>query len=261
MIIYKITNKENGKMYIGQTINSIEDRWHRHCSDAMNNILDTHFARAIRLYGIDNFSYEIIDTASTQEELTAKEQYWIRYYNSVNEGYNETDATYKSGGNTYKKKTEEELKVIKEKISQSKLGGNNPNATGVKCRNINTNEEYHFGSQSEMQSFFNETNHQFCSRRCRGEISCLYKNEWMIAYENQDYNLDFHIKGETRRKGSQIIFTDLEAHKSYTFRSYREAERELLKLGYCNIPSRARMARIAKGETQQLPQFRFELTE
>ena len=72
MIIYKITNKENGKMYIGQTINSIEDRWHRHCNDAMNNILDTHFARAIRKYGKENFTIEEIDTASSQDELNKK---------------------------------------------------------------------------------------------------------------------------------------------------------------------------------------------
>ena len=66
MIIYKITNIQNGKMYIGQTINSLEDRWKRHQSDALNNVIDTHFARAIRYYGVDNFITEIIDTAETQ---------------------------------------------------------------------------------------------------------------------------------------------------------------------------------------------------
>jgi hypothetical protein len=44
-------------------------------TDAMHNILDTHFARAIRQYGPTNFSYLIIDTAQTQEELNQKEQY------------------------------------------------------------------------------------------------------------------------------------------------------------------------------------------
>ena len=81
MIIYKITNKQNGKMYIGQTINSLEDRWKRHQSDALNNIIDTHFARAIRYYGVDSFIVEIIDTAETQKELTEKEYYWIHQYN------------------------------------------------------------------------------------------------------------------------------------------------------------------------------------
>ena len=54
MYIYKITNKINNKMYIGQTIRPVEDRWKRHINDALNNILDTHFARAIRYYKPEN---------------------------------------------------------------------------------------------------------------------------------------------------------------------------------------------------------------
>ncbi len=194
MIIYKITNLINNKVYIGQTINSLSQRFNRHKNDALNNILDTHFARAIRYYGIDNFKAEVIDTATTQEELTQKEQYWIQYYDSVNTGYNETDAISKCGGNTYKSKTPEEIKQIGNKIRQSKLGGKNPRATGVKCKNIYTNEEYHFDSQSEMQAFFNETNHQFISRRCLKQVKCLYKNTWLIAYEQDEYIKDYTIK-------------------------------------------------------------------
>ena len=194
MYIYKITNKINNKIYIGQTIRPVEDRWKRHINDALNNILDTHFARAIRYYKPENFSLEIIDTAKNQEELNHKEQYWIQYYNSTNKGYNETDAISKCGGNTYKSKTPEEMKKISEKIRQSKLGGKNPHSTKVKCKNINTNEEYHFDCQVEMQKFFNETNHQFISRRCRHEIKCLYRNKWLIAYEQDDYISDYKIK-------------------------------------------------------------------
>lgn len=74
MWIYKITNLINNKVYIGQTIRPIEDRFKRHINDAVNNVLDTHLARAIRKYGKENFIIEEIDTASTQEELTLKEQ-------------------------------------------------------------------------------------------------------------------------------------------------------------------------------------------
>lgn len=116
MYIYKITNIINKKVYIGQSINSIEKRFHRHISDAMNNILDTHLARAIRKYGPENFIVELIDTASTQEELTQKEHDWTVFYNATEEGYNETDAINKCGGNTYKNKTPEELENIKNKI-------------------------------------------------------------------------------------------------------------------------------------------------
>ena len=194
MFIYKITNKINNKMYIGQTIRPVEERWKRHINDAINNILDTHFARAIRYYKPENFIVEIIDTAITQEELNKKEQYWIQYYNSTSDGYNETDAISKCGGNTYKSKTPEEMKKISDKIRQSKLGGKNPHSTKVKCKNINTNEEYHFDCQADAQKFFDETNHQFISRRCRHQIKCLYRNEWLIAYEDEDYISDYTIK-------------------------------------------------------------------
>ena len=101
MWIYKITNIQNNKVYIGQTIRPVKDRFNRHINDALNNIIDTHFARAIRKYGKENFQIEIIDTAQNQNELNEKERYWIQYYNSVKEGYNETDALSKCGGNTY----------------------------------------------------------------------------------------------------------------------------------------------------------------
>lgn len=61
MFVYKIINKENGKVYIGQTIRPIEQRFKRHINDAINNIIDTHFARAIRLYGEGCFMLELID--------------------------------------------------------------------------------------------------------------------------------------------------------------------------------------------------------
>lgn len=254
MIIYKITNKQNGKIYIGQTINSLQDRWKRHQNDALNNIIDTHFARAIRYYGVDNFIPEIIDTATTQEELTKKEYYWINYYNATQDGYNENNDGFKCGGNTYKNKTLEELAQIKEKIRQSKIGGNNPQATGVKCKNINTNEEYHFGSQSEMQAFFNESNHQFCSRRCRKEIKCLYKNEWLIAYEQDDYSTDYTIKGQTKKRGTQIKITNLKTNQIYNFNSIRAAKQALPQL-----PKRNIISEIAKGERPQREDYYIEI--
>ena len=140
MEIYKITNKVNGKVYIGQTIRPAEYRFHRHINDAMHNILDTHFARAIRKYGPDKWQLEVIDGAETQEELNQKERYWIRYYNSVEEGYNETDAISKCGGNTYQSKTEEEMEEIKDKIRQTKLGAKNPMARHVRRINVVTGE-------------------------------------------------------------------------------------------------------------------------
>ena len=119
MIIYKITNQINGKIYIGQTINTLEKRFNRHKQDALSGRLDTHFARALREYGVDNFVAEVIENVNSQEELNIREHYWINYYNSCKEGYNETDSILKSVGSTYQSKTADEMEIIKAKITNN----------------------------------------------------------------------------------------------------------------------------------------------
>ena len=184
--IYKITNIQNQKVYIGQTIRPIEDRFRRHLNDAINNILDTHFARAIRKYGVDNFFIEEIDSATTQEELNQKEQQWIQYYNSVIEGYNETDAIYKCGGNTYKSKTEEEMIVIKEKIRQTKLGGNNPMARKIKRINITTGKEEIFDTVIGCAKACGIKNGKTSiTTRLNGQVTSPYKNQWIFEYYDE----------------------------------------------------------------------------
>lgn len=186
MYIYKITNIQNNKVYIGQTIRPIKDRFHRHLNDAINNILDTHFARAIRKYGKENFIIEQIDQAQTQDELNKKEQYWIQYYNSVNEGYNETDAISKCGGNTYQSKTEKEMKSIKEKIRQTKIGKNNPMARKIKRTNILTNEIDIFDTVISCAKACGINNGKTSiSDRLNGKIKIPFKKTWIFEYYNE----------------------------------------------------------------------------
>ena len=186
MWIYKITNIQNNKVYIGQTIGPIKDRFHRHLNDAMNNILDTHFARAIRKYGKDSFIIEEIDTAKNQNQLNEKEQYWIHYYDSINNGYNETDAISKSGGNTYLSKTEEEMEIIKEKIRQTKLGKKNPMAKKIKRTNILTNEVDIFDTViSCAQACGIKNGKTSITTRLNGQVKSPFKKQWIVEYYNE----------------------------------------------------------------------------
>lgn len=87
--IYVITNKKNGKVYVGQTWGTIQNRFHKHKSSAKNykngaKILDN----AIRKYGIDNFVIEKIDEATTQQQADVLEQFYILASKSVHVGYN-----------------------------------------------------------------------------------------------------------------------------------------------------------------------------
>lgn len=82
--IYKITNKINKKAYIGQSID-IERRWQEHIHEDRQSYIHN----AIKKYGINNFSFEIIEECS-KEELDEKEIFWIKYYNTFENGYNLT---------------------------------------------------------------------------------------------------------------------------------------------------------------------------
>lgn len=226
MYIYKITNIKNDKVYIGQSVRPIEKRFRRHINDAKNNILDTHFARAIRKYGEESFKIELIDTAKTQEELTAKEQLWIRHYDSANPryGYNETGAVYKSGGNTYINKTPDEMSDISQKISDSKAGALNPNAHRVKCFNIETGEELFFDTVKDCQLYFKEKTHRFITTRATNITHSLYKSVWKIAYANCEYPTFYQ---KTPKRGKEIEVYNIKNNTSTKYNSIRFASKEL----------------------------------
>lgn len=80
--IYKITKKENGKSYIGQS-NDIERRFKEH---TFKN--EIPIDKAIQKYGKESFQFEILEECSL-DELDEKERYWINYYNTYKGfGYN-----------------------------------------------------------------------------------------------------------------------------------------------------------------------------
>ena len=88
--IYLITNNINGKKYVGKTELSVKKRWKQHIKDSKREKCEIRpLYRAIRKYGENNFSICEIDTGHGNE-LSNKEQYWIQYYNTYEDGYNAT---------------------------------------------------------------------------------------------------------------------------------------------------------------------------
>jgi group I intron endonuclease len=80
MIIYLATNKITNQKYIGQTIRSLSERQSAH-EYAAKKGSKYYFHRAIKKYGIENFIWQIIDTASSFEELNEKEKNTLNYTN------------------------------------------------------------------------------------------------------------------------------------------------------------------------------------
>ena len=92
--IYKITNLVNGKCYIGQSVD-IEDRWLKHKTSAFDSNRKEYeypIYRAIRKYGIDNFSFDVVEKCE-EDDLNQLEIYYIDYFQShfYKNGYNLTN--------------------------------------------------------------------------------------------------------------------------------------------------------------------------
>jgi group I intron endonuclease len=130
-IIYKIENKINGRIYIGQTKQDLNKRIFEH----VNNNGKMYIQNAIRKHNIKSFVFLEIDRAYSRNELNEKEKYWIKKLNcKYPNGYNLTNggeggATWTGGhhteeakeklriANTGRKQSEEEKK--KRAISNS----------------------------------------------------------------------------------------------------------------------------------------------
>jgi len=94
MIVYKATNKINGKVYIGYTSKTLPERIYAHLKKSKNTNEKTFkqaFKLAIRKYGENNFIWEELALCKTKEEACQKEIEFIKLYNSITpNGYNMT---------------------------------------------------------------------------------------------------------------------------------------------------------------------------
>ena len=91
-LVYKITNKINGKIYIGETTRTLEQRWKEHCLHAKNYEYGSLLHAAIRKYGENNFIKEVIEDNIPDDIVLEVETSYIIDYNSNDHsiGYNNT---------------------------------------------------------------------------------------------------------------------------------------------------------------------------
>lgn len=98
--VYVITNKNNGKQYVGKTVRSVKTRWREHCRQyAQDNLTHIPLYRAMKKYGVDSFDIEVLHSGITDEEaseLEIKEIKNRKTFTSI--GYN---ATAGGDGNLY----------------------------------------------------------------------------------------------------------------------------------------------------------------
>lgn len=121
--IYKFTNKITNESYIGQSIN-LESRYKTHKKQHNNKnhpSYNTKFYIALRKYGFDNFTYEILEQNNnlTREKLNDLEKYYIKKYDTYRNGYNMNQGgNYTSGP---KELSEKQVEKIKKAIFNSDI--------------------------------------------------------------------------------------------------------------------------------------------
>lgn len=199
MVIYKTLNKINGKQYIGM--------------DSKNNPSylgsGTLILKAIKKYGKENFKKEILEVCSNISELENRETYWINYYNALEDDnfYNLEDIR-KRGTNPFKNKTQDELKIIFDKINTLeraiKIGLSNKKPKPKGFGNINPNPSKGSNKPKGFKGRISPS---------KKEIICWGKGEIVI--------LNSLKEGETLgfdpQQISRVINNKLKTHKKYKF--------------------------------------------
>lgn len=217
--IYKFTCKQNGKSYIGQSVNIIK-RYISHLNNHKNKKLkdyNTKFYRALRKYGFENFNFEILELVDISK-LNEKEIYWIKTFDSFNNGYNSN-----SGGS-----------LVTEK------GSNHPNSKlkdedvlEIKYLLLNSNL-----SQSEIAYKFNITQSSICNINMGNKWSHLGFFEYPIRIK------------EARHRGSKNHKSVLTEEQVLSARKRYEKESiSTIYLDYKDICSYVTFERAMCGKT------------
>lgn len=115
MVIYTITNTINGKQYVGLTTVKPERRLYEHQNNAKNGRPEAIYC-AMRKYGVEKFTFEIIDNAESIEELKELEVKWIDKLGTYKIGYNMT-----IGGDGLNDPSGEVIKKIAHKLRGRKM--------------------------------------------------------------------------------------------------------------------------------------------
>lgn len=208
--IYKITNKINGKVYIGQTIRSLKKRWKEHCS--LNHIGCTAISNAINKYGKGSFYVEQIDSATNIDSLNKKERDCIISLNTIApNGYNLREGGENSGKICSKSRMR--MANSQKKLNKKRGSGGHPRAK--KVINIETGEI--FNSLRDIVKVLN-INYSTLRSKLQGKNG----NNTPYRYLGEEYR-NKEYKGSGANQGREIVCLN----SGITYNSIKQASEKL----------------------------------
>lgn len=216
--IYKVTNTINGKSYIGQSTD-IHRRWRNEITDSKcvnSHSYDYPLMRAFRKYGVDNFKFEIIEECDS-DELNQREMYWIDYFDTFFNGYNQT-----LGGDTSIRQPKENvIGVISDLINTNMLHkdiASKWNMSTEMVQGINTGRYWKHNVDYPLQKRQVEKNYFYCEK-CGKEITkgsslcfncyCTFQTNNSNKPDKESLIKDLHIlQGNFTKVGKKYGVSD-----------------------------------------------------
>lgn len=222
MVIYKITNLLNDKIYIGK--------------DKHNNPNYLGSGRlikqAIKKYGKQNFKKEVLEYCNTENELCERELFWIKELNSIytSGGYNLTIGG--EGGDTFTYKPDHLKRITKKRLSKQSIKSNNKNIELHRKNSLDNwqndiyrkkviNGLYNYWSNELNRSRHSKKMKRVCnsekiklirSNNSRGKLN----SKWRGYADLYDLNNQFVIRYETFKYMCKDISIYMEDQKLFT---------------------------------------------
>jgi group I intron endonuclease len=217
MIIYKITNTIDGKIYIGKTTTKLRVRWSGHKSSHKKLNETTKLYNAMRKHGVENFKIEQIDSANNLRDLKEKEYYWIDELNSTKDeiGYN---IQYGNEEGNMNMDDETKIKIVSS-LKEKKI------QDFIKCPQREHKTKYigvYFDNNKKMWGYaFQANKKKICNRRYETDLNAAigrdirllqhFDEEEAIKMMNFPENFTLYKEGKIQ---NPIINRKIEVKKS-----------------------------------------------
>lgn len=230
MIIYLITCLSNNKLYVGQTIRTLDRRWWGHVNDAKSEKWDYPLHRAIRKYGKENFKIEILTICSSIEELNEKEIHYIELhrslapngYNLHTGGRNHTASEYSRQKMSKARKGKKHRPESIQKMSESQKG---------RTLTLETIEKM---SKTHTGKILTQDHKDNISKAQTGKITSKETKEKLsIAHTGKVFTKE-HCENMSKSKSGKILSEEKRTAISKGHEGIKQSEETKLKLSLMN---------------------------
>ena len=228
-VVYKITNLVNGKRYIGQTTQEPPTkRFNDHICESNKEKPKMVICKAIKEYGKDNFTFEVIDEAFSQEELNLKEGEYIKLYKSLctQNGYNITEII--EGEVKHSEQSKERISIAHKTPKNILISANNGKKSRGKARK-NSKSKYcgvTFAYNKWKSSINIDKKHIDLGYYLSEEEAAKAYDIATLEYSTIDSNLNFTELREA------YLNNEIEVNR--VFKIYKKQTNSIVGVSYCN---------------------------